>query len=183
MFKVDTKAKLRAYTGIILSLIKAGRKGLKVDYGNNGFGFNSTLHLSQACFSYLFEEEDTRKIGGLLQDAFIASALPPLREIKQVAAGLIPLLPETDISKATSLKAQAEAYIDNLGKDDISFSGHVDPIAVFIEKSPLTLNTLRQTAIEYRARSRNFWKKPAWYVPVLLAGVAVFAALWTVIVG
>ena len=179
MFKVDTKEKLRAYTGIILSLIKAGREDLKVDYGNNGFGFNSTLHLSQACFNYLFEEEDTRKIGGLLQDAFIAAALPPLREIKQVAAGLIPLLPEADISKATSLKVQAETYIDNLEKDDISFSGHVDPIAVFIEKAPLTLNTLQQTASENRERSKNFWKKPAWYIPVLLAG---FVALWTIIV-
>ena len=177
MFKVSTDAKLRTYTGTILSVIKAGCEDLKVDYGNNGF--NSTLHLSQACFSYLFEKKDTHKIEKLLQDAFIAAALPPLREIKQVTAGLIPLLPEIEIIKAISLKVQAETYIGNLEKDDISFSGHVDPIAVFIEKSPLTLKSLQQTAIEHSKRSKNFWKKPAWYIPVLLAG---FVALWTVIV-
>ena len=43
------------------------------------------------------------------------------------------------------------------------------------------LKSLQQTAVEHRERNKNFWKKPVWYIPVLLAGVAAVAGLWTII--
>ena len=179
MFSFHNQKQFSTHVSITLSTLWAGREKLEIDYGNNGF--NSALHLSQACLNYLLDEKDTYKTKKLLQDAFIEAALPPLREIQQVAAGLTGLLPVTDVNKATSLEAQAEDYIKTLKRDDISFSTDIHAISVFIEQTSVDLKSLQQTAVEHRERNKNFWKKPVWYIPVLLAGVAAVAGLWTII--